>query len=113
MGRIITKERAAEIRQARLDKPEALGPALAELIIDGGIPVSGVATLLAVSEPTIYRWMYGQAEPRDADKIAKVKKLLALLRKARRAKDTPLNGSTKEREQKLIELVIKYKPAPT
>ena len=97
MGRIITIERKAQIAQAREDKPEALGPVLAELIIDGNIPVEGVAAILEVSEPTIYRWMYGQSEPRDQVKIRTVKKLIAIIRKAKRSKDIPLAGNTRER----------------
>lgn len=114
MGRVITEDRREQIAAARAAKPEALGPALAELILEGNIPVEGVATLLAVSEPTIYRWMYGDAEPRDADKKAKIKRMLIVLRKAKRARDTPLKGSNAERVALLIELAKKHRaPIPT
>lgn len=105
MGRIITSDRKEQIARARENKPEALGPVLAELIIDGNIPVEAVAGLLSVSEPTIYRWMYGHSEPRDADKILKVKKLLTIIRKAKRARDLPLTGNTKERIDLFVEVV--------
>jgi hypothetical protein len=109
MGRIITNERKDQIAAARAAKPDALGPILAELIIEGNVPVEIIATLLAVSEPTVYRWMYGASEPRDADKILKVKRLLTILRKSKRAKDLPLEGNTKERIDLFIALVAKHK----
>lgn len=110
MGRIITTERMKEIEQARAADPEALGPALAVLIIEGNIPVEAVASMLNVSEPTIYRWMYGQSKPKDIDKIAKTKRLLTVLRKAKRAKDLPLSGTMKERIKATAALVVKHKP---
>lgn len=112
MGRIITPHRLADIARAREVDPEALGPILAELVIDGNVPVEAVAELLAVSEPTIYRWMYGHSKPRDADKIRKIKTLLTILRKAKRAKDLPLAGTTKERIKLTGELVVKHRPLP-
>lgn len=113
MGRIITSERKDQIARARSEKPEALGPVLAELIIDGNIPVEAVAGLLSVSEPTIYRWMYGHSEPRDADKILKVKKLLTIMRKAKRAKDLPLKGNTRERIDQFVEVVKTHRNPAT
>ena len=110
MGRIINDDRLSEIKAARIANPEAIGPILAELIIDGNIPIEGVAQLLAVSEPTIYRWMYGRAAPRDPDKITKIKKFMTILRKAKRAKDTPLTGNTATRVQTLFDLIVKHKP---
>lgn len=109
MGRIITTERKDQIAEARAAKPDALGPVLAELIIDGNIPVEIIATLLSVSEPTVYRWMYGHSEPRDADKILKVKKLLTIIRKAKRAKDLPLAGNTQERIAGFLGVVEKHR----
>lgn len=110
MGRIITPDRMDDIRKAREADPEALGPILAELVIDGNVPVEAVAELLSVSEPTIYRWMYGHSKPRDIDKIAKIKKVLTILRKAKRAKDLPLTGATKDRIKAVEALVIKHRP---
>lgn len=110
MGRIITAIRMQEIEAARTADPDAPGPALAMLIIEGNIPVEAVASMLNVSEPTIYRWMYGQSKPKDIDKIAKVKRLLTVLRKAKRAKDLPLSGTMQERVKATAALVIKHKP---
>lgn len=110
MGRIITPARMDAIKRAREADPEALGPIMAELVIEGNVPVEAVAGLLSVSEPTIYRWMYGDSKPRDLDKIAKIKKLLTVLRKAKRGKDLPMAGSTKERVKITGQLVMKYRP---
>jgi hypothetical protein len=110
MGRIITPARIEDIQRAHAADPEAPGPILGELIIEGNVPVEAVAELLRVSEPTIYRWMYGQSRPRDPDKILKIKRLLTVLRKARRAKDLPLHGTTKERIKAVGPLVMKHKP---
>jgi hypothetical protein len=109
MGRVITDERRAQIKAAREASPDALGPALAELIIAGNVPVEGVAAVLAVSEPTIYRWMYGQAEPRDSEKILRVRRLLAVLRRAKKEKDTPLEGSTPVRVVALVTLIKSHR----
>lgn len=111
MGRIITNERRAQIAAAREADPKALGPALAEIVLDGNVPVEGISSALNVSEPTIYRWMYGHSSPRDADKIVKIQRLLTVLRKAKRGKDLPLEGNTKERINTLCQLIVKYKPA--
>lgn len=112
MGRIITPERLQEIAKARAADPDALGPMLAELIIEGNVPVEAVAELLHVSEPTVYRWMYGSSKPRDIDKIDKIKKLLTILRKAKRARDLPLAGNTKDRVKATGQLVVKHRPLP-
>lgn len=110
MGRIITNERKEQIKKACVEHPDALGPKLGQLIIDGNVPVDSVAAVLSVSEPTIYRWMYMFSTPRDPDKIIKVERLLTVLRKAKRAKDLPLEGSPKERFDGLLTLIRKHKP---
>lgn len=112
MGRIITPRRMDEITKAREADPDALGPMMAELVIDGNVPIEAVAQLLRVSEPTVYRWMYGTSKPRDRDKIDKIKKLMTVLRKAKRAKELPLQGTTKERIKAMTPLVIKHRPLP-
>lgn len=112
MGRVLTADRLAQIHAARVADPDAPGPILAELIIEGNVPVETVASLLSVSEPTIYRWMYGDSHPRDKDKIEKIRRLLTILRKAKRARDLPLAGTADARAQATIALVHKYRPAP-
>lgn len=110
MGRVISQEKLLGIAQARVDTPEALGPMLGEFVVDQGVPAEALATMLNVSNPTIYRWIFGHSAPRDKDKIAKIKKLLTVLRKARRARDLPLTGDRKERQVALRLIVEKHKP---
>ncbi len=108
MGRIISEERKEQIRQARIDNPDALGPRLGELVVGGNIPIEAVAGLLKVSEPTIYRWMYGAAATRDIDKIAKITALLKALRSAKREKDLPLEGTFQERVARAVAVVKRH-----
>jgi hypothetical protein len=112
MGRIITNDRRAQIAAARAADPEAIGPILAELVLDGNVPVEVVASMLSVHEPTIYRWMYGSSRPRDVDKIAKINRLVTVLRKAKRAHDLPLEGPTASRIKATVQLVIAHRPVP-
>jgi DNA-binding transcriptional regulator YdaS (Cro superfamily) len=112
MGRIITNDRRAQIAAARAADPEAIGPILAELVLGGNIPVEAVAQMLAVHEPTVYRWMYGSSRPRDADKIAKINRLVTVLRKAQRAHDLPLEGSVRARLVATANLVMTHRPVP-
>jgi hypothetical protein len=112
MSRIITADRRDQIAAARLADPEALGPMLGELVVEGNIPVEAVAELLSVSDVTVYRWMYGTVSPRDADKILKLKRFLTVLRKARRARDLPLSGTVRARVQAVGRLVLAHRPTP-
>lgn len=105
MGRIISDTRKAQIKWLRESDPDALGPQLGELIIEGNLPVEAIAKLLAVAEPTIYRWMYGDSYPRDHDKIVKIKNLLIRLNNARNGGFFPLNGSTVDRANVLFSLL--------
>jgi hypothetical protein len=113
MGRTISKTRLEQIAAAREADPEALGPTLGTLILYGNVPIEAVASLLSVSEPTIYRWMYGQSQPRDADKIVKIKRLMTILRKAKRARDLPLHGTIKVRIKMTADLVQTHRNAPS
>ena len=112
MGRVISQSKIDGIAEARLNSPNTLGPMLGELVIGGNVPIAGIAMLLRVSNPTVYRWMYGYSEPTDADKILKIKRLLTVLRKAKRAKDLPMHGSIKERLSALRALVITHGQVP-
>lgn len=112
MSRSISAERRQQIANARAADPDALGPMLGELVVEGHVPIEAVAQLLSVSDVTIYRWMYGTASPRDADKIVKIKRLLSILRKARRAKDLPLAGNIKTRIIATGKIVRDHMPQP-
>lgn len=110
MSRIITADRRQQIADARAANPDALGPILGELVIEGNVPVEAVAELMSVSDVTIYRWMYGSVSPRDADKILKLKRLITVLRKAKRARDLPLGGTMRERIKQTGRLVVAHRP---
>ncbi len=110
MGRIISEVKRDQIAALHAADPEMLGPMMGVLITEGNVPIEAVAKLLNVSEPTIYRWIYGTSAPRDLDKIDKIKRLLTVLRKAKRAKDLPLEGTFPERVKAVKGLVIAHKP---
>lgn len=104
MGRTISPDRIETIMQARQNDPEAVGPILGELATSGKVPVECLAKMLVVSEPTIYRWMYGISIPRGVY-LESIGKILTILRKAKRAKDLPLEGTQAERVAAFIEVV--------
>lgn len=108
MGRVIPVRRIEQIAALRKEDPEALGPMLGELAINGRVPVDCLAMLLQVSEPTIYRWMYGESKPSRVFH-PDIKKVLTILRKAKRSKQLPLEGTQAERVKLFIALVKEYK----
>lgn len=108
MGRIITQEKMDAMAAAIAADKNALGPTLGIMLIKGNVPVEAAAVLLSVSEPTVYRWMYGESEPRDADKVVKLKNFLMLLRRMRKDKELPLEGKTSARVQAFVKLVKRY-----
>lgn len=113
MGRIITETRKNEIAAARAADPEALGPMMGELMVEGNIPVGAVAVLLKVSEPTVYRWMYGHSTPRDTETQSvtrNIKRLNTILRKAKRARQLPLVGTISVRTAGIAYLIEQHKP---
>jgi len=112
MTRIITAARRQQIADARLADPDALGPILGELVIEGNVPVGAVAQLMGVSAVTVYRWMYGTVVPREPSRLNKLERLLTVLRKAKRAHTLPLGGSVPDRIQAVAALVIAHRPAP-
>lgn len=105
MGRNLTDERREAILAAHENNPDDLGPALGALVMNGNIPVETVSLLLAVSPPTVYRWMYGERRPRDIDKIKKVTRLLNALRIAQSAGQLPLQGTSQERTNALVAIL--------
>ncbi|MFM7007749.1 MAG: hypothetical protein ACKO0Z_00185 [Betaproteobacteria bacterium] len=110
MGRVISQEKLVLMADARAKDPEALGPQLGAFVVNDGVPVESISKILNVAEPTVYRWMFMQATPRDKDKVAKIKRLLVTLRKAKRAKALPLAGNMKARHAAMISILEEYKP---
>ena len=110
MGRTISQEKILGIAEARARDPEAIGPILGEFVVNGNVPVEAMAKILNVSEPTVYRWIFSQASPKDRDKIAKIRKLITILRKAKRARDLPLMGTLKARMAQLPHILEIHRP---
>jgi IS30 family transposase len=109
MGRVIAEHKIEQIKKARAEDKDALGPLLGEFVIEGNVPVEAVAELVKVSGTTVYRWMYGESHPGKVYEPY-IKKLLTILRKAKRAKQLPLEGSTKARIKQTGQLVIEHRP---
>jgi len=110
MGRVISPDKLEAITAAHRAHPKEIGPALGYLILNNGIPVDIIADVLAVSRPTIYRWMHGHTKPLDRDKVKKIEVVLATLRLAKRSKALPLYGSVRERNAATLQLLGDYKP---
>lgn len=109
MSRVIADHKIAQIRDARVQDPAALGPLLGEMLLDGNVPIEAAGALLKVSDTTVYRWMYGESKP-SAVYEPYIKKLLTILRKAKRAKQLPLVGNTKARINQTASLVKEHRP---
>jgi hypothetical protein len=112
MSRIITVERRRQIAHARTLDPDALGPILGELVVEGNVPVKLVATLLDVANVTVYRWMYGAVQPRDPTTLQRLRRLVTVLRKAKRANDLPLAGDDGQRTAQMKNLLVAHRPPP-
>lgn len=109
MGRIIAEHKVDAIRKARLADKDALGPMLGELVVDGNVPIDPVAEMLHVSGTTVYRWMYGESQPGQVY-IPFIKRMCTILRKAKRARQLPLEGSMAERIKATVALVLEHRP---
>jgi transcriptional regulator with XRE-family HTH domain len=87
--------------------PQAVGPRLGQISVTQNIPAKALADMLRISEPTVYRWFYGESEPRSVY-IPNIKKVLRLLRVARTSGDLPLHGTYDERIDELREIILKH-----
>lgn len=110
MGRVIAEHKVQAIRNARAADKDALGPMLGEFVLDGNVPVEAIAELVKVSGTTVYRWMYGESLPGQVYEPY-IKKLLTILRKAKRAKQLPLEGTTEARVKAVGALIKEHRPA--
>lgn len=114
MPRPLTAERVDQIRTAHDADPEAIGPLLGVMIMEGNLPVDTIAKMLVVSEPTVYRWMYGETIPRDPDKIRRLNRLVTLLLRVREADELYVaKGSSAERTQAFVQLITRYRATKT
>lgn len=112
MSRIITVERRRQIANARAVDPDALGPILGELVVEGNVPVELVAALMDVTNVTVYRWMYGVVQPRNPTTLQRLRRLVTVLRKAKRANDLPLAGDALQRTAQMRNLLVAHRPPP-
>jgi hypothetical protein len=110
MGRVIADHKIEQIKAARAADPNAYGPLLGEFVIEHNIPIDAVAMAVKVSGTTVYRWMYGESVPGKVYEPY-IKNLLTILRKAKRAKQLPLEGNTQARVKQVHALVVEHRPA--
>lgn len=88
--------------------PKALGPRLGRLALRYNIPPLAFAQLLRVSEPTVYRWFYGDSKPR-AIYTTNIRRLISVFKLAAQAGDVPLEGTYRERMKQVAPIIQKYK----
>jgi hypothetical protein len=98
------------IRTAIARSPNAIGPMLGRLVIEGNIPVEAVGELLDATKTTVYRWIHEETHPSKKSDTDLIKLLIQVLRKAQRAKELPLDGTKLERIAKTHALVKEYYP---
>ena len=74
------------------------------------IPVTALAGLIGVCPATVYRWFYGEAEPREGN-VPQIAKVLRVLKHARDAGALPLQGTEAQRTAELREILLKHRPS--
>lgn len=99
-----SRERIAALR---IERPTAVGPKLGSIAIKQHIPAYAFAKMLHVSEPTIYRWFYGESEPLPKY-MPVIRRVVALLKRAADAGDLPLHGTYDERISALRDVIRKH-----
>lgn len=112
MPRTLDRDTIATISTVHKQQSDRVAPALGAEMIAANLPLLGVAALLRVSAPTALRWMKGETTPKEVYHRS-IRKLTAMIRKAKRDKVVPLTGSYPQRMIKLQELVATYRTAPT
>lgn len=111
MPRTINPEMRERVFTMHKAHPELVGLALGAVVLKSNIPVKAVAQLLTASEATVYRWVYGDAEPR-AVYHTNINKLITILNRALKAGDAPMTGTTAQRMAGVGELIMAHKVKP-
>ena len=112
MARGITAEQKRKIADLHKANPDEMGPTLGDLVYKNNIPPSAIAAVLEVTEPTIYRWFYLTAHPQPVYH-KEIRNLIAILRKAEKARELPLDGTFDKRVSLLGAVIRKYRtPKP-
>lgn len=112
MPRAITEESRQRVYEMHTANPDALGLALGAAVLRANVPLKAIAELLTASEASVYRWAYGDVEPRPVYH-QKIKRLITILKRALRAGDAPLSGTHAQRMAAVSDLIIKHKAKPT
>ena len=109
MPRRMSFESRDRIIALRQSNPDAVGPKLGFISMKYNIPAKAFAALLKTSEPTVYRWFYGEAEPREVY-MPNIRRLMAVFRAAAEAGDLPLQGTYDQRMTAVRDVILKHKP---
>jgi len=89
--------------------PKAVGPKLGFVAMKYNIPARALAELLKVSEPTVYRWFYNGADPRQIY-MTNIRRLMQVFKAAAIAGDIPLKGTYQDRMGAVRTVILKHKP---
>ncbi len=111
MPRAISDESRQRVYALHEQRPESIGLALGTVVLKTNVPFKAVAELLTASEATVYRWAYGEVEPRPVYH-QHIKRLVTILKRALRAGDAPLSGTHTQRMAAVSDLIIKHKEKP-
>lgn len=108
MPRVIAPETVERILQVHKEQSDRIAPALGAEMVAANVPVAGVASLLRVTTPTVLRWMRGESTPRETYHRS-IRKLTAILRRAKKERRTPLAGTYRARMTELHAIVAEFK----
>lgn len=111
MPRTINPEMRERVFALHKANPKLVGLSLGVAVFKSNIPIKAVAQLLTASEATVYRWVYGEAEPR-AVYHANISKLITILNRALKAGDAPMTGTTAQRMAGVSDLIVAHKVKP-
>lgn len=104
MGKAASKKNIERAHAAHDADPGALGPWLGVLVYRCNVPAAAVATLLRISLPTLYRWIYGANDVADPFR-KRVTRFCLILQDALAAEVLPAHGGLQERVQILADVV--------
>ena len=93
------------------ENPKAVGPRLGYVSLKYNIPARAMARMCRVSEPTVYRWFYGEGQPKPAQ-LERIRRMMALFKRAAEAGDLPVEGTFKQRMQAVRDVITKHKSQP-
>lgn len=104
MGKAASKKNIARAQAAHDADPDEIGPLLGVLVYQSNVPASAVSILLRTSQPTFYRWTYGENDVAPAFR-KRVTRVISILRNALITGMLPAQGNTEQRIQRLASVV--------